>query len=327
MKRLCNYLIISILLILSGSCGTDLDPQIFPNRTIADYYISVDNFDFKKMVFASDSKIYFYSSALNGLISYDISTRKTVEIPIQMADGSDESAESMLGFTLDYYCDPIINNEYCGAFWYDGKGYLVQGVSVYVFSPESSEWSLQNISAHLYADDSEFSNAVFINNEMVQISSSYLYRFSPQEMTWEREGITHYFRQLHGYYASTVLCKGSEDKLYAYDYYEQTLYMFVESTKLWQEIKFKQDLNLFGYVTDFWVNGNLVYFWNSSDNSDIGDKTLWEIDLSKNTNNAKIVSLAPEIYSLYFYSEFNMFNVGNTFYNICMGQLFEFKLK
>lgn len=328
MKRLYNYLIINLVAILLASCGTDLEPEIFPNRTIANGYITSFNTGSVEKIFVSESKIYFYSQGTERLITYDLATRTTNEMEIQME--VDESIDEG-GYLGEEYRRYLLENlaninslRPGGGFWYNGKGYVVTWDRIYIFSPETSTWTYSDMNQNQYVDGNDVSNSVFINNQMIQISASSIYYFSPETMTWRKENITRLFQDLSN---RKTLLVGNENKLYAYDYYEKSLYLYDFASNLWQEMELNLNSYMSGEINCVLMNGNNLYLWISSN-----DMTFWELDLSKSSNNIVMINVAPEYYSQILYSDFRVFNIGNTCYKLCSDNqlipaLFEFELK
>ena len=330
MKRLYNYLGISILMILFASCGTDLEPEVFPNRTMTEGHSTSFDCNNIEILFASDSKIYFYSSDLGAMIAYDMSTRTTSNIEIQVTVSESDIPEEEWQRRLMDCLTNMKNLMPGGGFWYNGKGYIVTWESVFVFSPDTSVWTCDEVDAGQYNDGGQMSNAVFTNNQLVQLSSSYIYRYSVESMEWERKDITHYFNDLS--VGRPVLLAGENGQLYAYDYYENSLYAYDGASNLWKEIALNPNVNKSGTVDYVLSNGNLLYFCSSFYSSgSYSVLNIWEIDLNKTTDNATIINIPSEYYSQVSYSEL-VFNIGNTCYNWSYDNsglrvLYEFKLK
>lgn len=331
MKRLYNYLVINLLLVLLVSCGTDPEPEIFPNRSVGE----VESFPISDMVsdpsqckriFVSEDEVYFYLStydeSMSELAAYDLQTGTKREVSLSV-DGDDEfysrSAELQIllsGLQTRSSSSPV------NSCWLNGKGYVVGTEYTYIYSKDTDVWSfVQNDGSIDYFDPYNASNAVAVGDLMVQITSSDMYTLSLTDYRWNKLPMTHDF-MLNG--KSKLYTDG--EAIYALDRKERLLYVYNGESNLWKEYM-SIDNQIFPDETigDILINGDTYYlFLNYS---------FYILEYNLKNKSYTIIN-TDALASNFFYGEWEqyyLFNVGNTCYGLFFdgsgARLMKFNLK
>lgn len=309
-----------------SSCGTDLEPEVFPNRTIENietYPISgISTPDWCKRIFVSDTEVYYYDSNSSGsvetggyqMVVLNLLTGESTNIPLIVEDDEE----------LSYLLELLNRNvgEFGGSCWYEGKGYVVGRERSFVYAPETKTWStVMNSYEDLgNYDYKETSNVLVYKNEMIQISSRRMYIYSFASNRWTSRPMTHDF-MFEG--SATLMSDG--DNLYALNGREGVLFVYEDSSNLWKEKMTLYGNELNGGAVKIMIDGSLFYVL--SDNSSLARQ--W--DASNNT--ITLLKVSPLFSHPYYYyaGMENMFNIKSTGYILgydgSMTYLMKFNLK
>lgn len=300
------------------SCGTDLEPEVFPNRSIDEieaYPLTVASSpsEFRR-IFVSDKEVYYYTWEMgNQLIACNFTDGQKRDVAISVTEEELTNLQNLLNAG---------NGELGGTCWYKGKGYVVGWEKTYIYNPETSEWSVVSNDCRDIINymDKGTSNVVVRGSDMIQISSRRIFSFSLDSYRWTYQPITHDF-MYNG--SASLICDGSN--LYAINDSESILYIYEEATNLWKEKESFLNNDFFGSPARILVDGNVFYLISS--NSSFARQ--WD-----SSNNAVTLLNMESLYShSYTYSSdltemFNVKSIGYILgYDGSMTYLMKFNLK
>lgn len=309
MKGLYQYIVFFVLGIISVSCGTDLEPEVFPNRSVktAEEFVLMEEGasdpGLCKRIFVSDTKVYFYYDITSPVLAaYDLQTGEKQEVSLAV-EGDDE--DESLHFLL---CNMLGRGQsgFGGSCWYNGKGYVVDEENIFVYSPDSGAWTYIKSERFNSSNFYNGSNMVMDGDEMVQIASNRMYRLSLATYKWSYVPMTHNFAL-----ETNPVLLNADGNLYALDKSEHLLYMYDKTSNLWKEhlslVYGNQYNDIFAAVL---INGNNYYLF--SDYSSF----IWEQKMKEGTRTlVKIDDIWP-YFQNYGWEQSQLFNVGDVCYGI-----------
>lgn len=336
MKTLNKYIAICLLGGWFTSCGTDLEPEIFPNRVIdkvedfvlSDVPLSPDQCT---RIFVSETEVYYYLFSYDVLaefVAFDLQTgeKRTVSLTVE-GDDEQGTLRNELTYLLSDIVTRIKSSSPAGSCWYEGKGYVVGTQGTYIYSPETETWSYR---ANTGFDESKYdfnqaSNVVVDGDVMVRITPNRMYRFSLTAFRWESIPMTHNF-MLSGS-MSRLLCGGGN--LYVFERDGELLYVYDKNSNLWKEYLSLTDLKMWYYTSFDYVliNGDTFYFFPNYYN-----RFAMEWNHGKKTATLLKLEAVWEFFNYYSgLEQSGLFNVADTCYGLgydgTVTDLIKFNLK
>ena len=315
MKRIKNYIVMGLLGIVLASCGTDLEPEVFPVRTIENVQKIAfpDGYLGCQTVFVSDKELYIANGASKPIIyAYNLQNGEWRDVSLVVEDDNVDGYFSQTLSDLLYSLLESGSRRPGGLCWASGKGYVIGEDMTFIYSPEGDTWTYVTNTG--FSSYNSGSNMVLLGDNCVQISPTRIYTYSLSSHKWSSIPITHDFTYN---YSSSAGLFSVNNKLYAcaYDPYDG-LYVYDAETHLWNEVEMKLDRRLSKFsIYKVLMTDDTVYYF--TDNMDF---MLMECNL-KDGNLSSIISGSVLNAGLDFY---RTFNVGSTCFSyIYSGETYE----
>lgn len=300
---------------LLASCGTDLQPEVFPVRTIENVQKIVfpDDCSGCQTVFVSDKELYIANEAVKPIIyAYNLQNGEWREVSLVVEGDNVDGYFSQTLSDLLYSLLDSGSRKSGGLCWATGKGYVIGEDMTFIYSPETDTWTyVENTGFSSYNSGS---NMVLMGENCVQISPTRIYTYSLSNHHWSSIPITHDFTYN---YSATAELFSVNNKLYACAYEPYAgLYVYDAETNLWNEVEMKLDRRLSNFsIRKILMTDNSVYYL--TDNIDF---MIMECNL-KDGNFSSIISGSMLSTGLDFY---RTVNVGHTcFTYIYSGETYE----